>query len=332
MRIDLARVVDTIVDRKTVAVAVGLSMVAFAGALCALDAARRSAESEAAWLRQRLGEKRTLVRALQTDLADVAAATDRVSQMASLARQQNVQVRLLVQVEDAHAAPYTPARLAALDDATLHRSDDGARAMAELAFMEEQLAATTDSLSLMTALANAPRPGGAAPAGARPPVVARAERATVRPAVLDATTPGGWPVAGQVSSRFGYRESPYGRGTERHTGLDIRAEYGTPVRVSAPGVVVFAGRDSGGYGSTVVVDHGGDVKTLYGHLSGIYVREGQHIARSTVIGAVGNTGRATGVHLHYEVRIDNVPVDPMRYVQSDGIQQVASTARYAGSR
>ena len=84
--------------------------------------------------------------------------------------------------------------------------------------------------------------------------------------------------------------------------------------MNAPGVVVFAGRDSGGYGKTVVIDHGRNLKTLYGHLSGIYVHEGQQVPRGTAIGAVGSTGRATGVHLHYEVRVGNVPVDPMLYI------------------
>jgi len=97
------------------------------------------------------------------------------------------------------------------------------------------------------------------------------------------------------------------------------------VRVSAPGVVVFAGRDSGGYGTVVVVDHGRDLKTLYGHLSGVYVRPGQRVERGTVVGAVGNSGRATGVHLHYEVRVGNVPVDPMLYVRrKDDPSKVAS--------
>jgi murein DD-endopeptidase MepM/ murein hydrolase activator NlpD len=154
----------------------------------------------------------------------------------------------------------------------------------------------------------------------------RVERPAVRPAIArtSPSDPGGWPVAGDVSSGFGWRQSPYGGGSQRHTGLDIRAEYGTPVRVSAPGTVVFAGRDSGGYGTAVVVDHGNNVKTLYGHLSGLYVSEGQRIARGTVVGAVGNSGRATGVHLHYEVRVGNVPVDPMLYVRGGSVQQVAA--------
>ena len=311
MRIDVTRMRNVLTARRATVAAVAATIATLCGALYAVDVARRAAEQESAWLRQRLVDKRALVRALQSDLAEVAQTTERVSQMASIARDQNAAVRRLAQVEEPREARYTPARLAALDDATVHRSDDGARAIAQLAFLEEQLAATTDSLALMAALE--------APGRRSEPAKAPAPRA----AIADASVPGGWPVSGEVSSRFGWRESPYGSGTQRHTGLDIRAQYGTPVHASAPGVVLFAGRDSGGYGTTIVVDHGHDVKTLYGHLSGVYVREGQRVARGSVIGAVGNTGRATGVHLHYEVRVANVPVDPMRYVASGGVQQVA---------
>jgi murein DD-endopeptidase MepM/ murein hydrolase activator NlpD len=305
--------------------AIALSGVTLVFALCVVDTARRAAQRDATWLAQRLAEKRALVRALQTDLTDVAQATERVSQMASIAREQNVAVRRQVGIEESRDVAYTPARLAALDDATMGRSDEGARAIAQLAFLEEQLAATTDSLSLLTALTKTSRV-------VDPMTPAKAGRGSIQPAVLDDWTPGGWPVVGDVSSRFGWRDSPWGSGTQRHAGIDITAAYGTPVRVSAPGTVVFAGRDSGGYGSTVVVDHGHNVKTLYGHLSSIYVREGQRVARTTAIGAVGSTGRSTGVHLHYEVRVGNIPVDPMLYVKSDGVQQVASASKYGRSR
>lgn len=320
MRLDLIAL-ESVTIRRSVGAVVGIAIVVFAGSLYTLNAVRRTAEAEAGWLRQRLAEKRALVRSLQSDLSDVAQAAERVSQMAAMARDQNAAVRKIAQVEEARDARYTPARLAALDDATVHRSDDAARAVAQLAFLEEQLAATTDSLSLMMVLAKTPPQSEQACAA--PP---RVERPAVRPAIArtSPSDPGGWPVAGDVSSGFGWRQSPYGGGSQRHTGLDIRAEYGTPVRVSAPGTVVFAGRDSGGYGTAVVVDHGNNVKTLYGHLSGLYVSEGQRIARGTVVGAVGNSGRATGVHLHYEVRVGNVPVDPMLYVRSGGVQQVAA--------
>jgi murein DD-endopeptidase MepM/ murein hydrolase activator NlpD len=317
---------DVMGDRRTVGIAVCTWALVFGGALHSIDSARRAADKDASWLRQRLTEKRTLVRALQSDLADVAHATERVSQMASIAREHNVAVRRQAALEEPRDVGYTPARLAVLDDPTANHSDDGARAIAQLAFLEEQLAATTDSLSLLMALSKTSPVGD--------PVTSSAKRArgTVRPAIVEASTPGGWPVVGEVSSRFGLRASPWGSGTQRHQGVDIAADYGTPVRVSAPGTVVFAGRDSGGYGKTVVVDHGRNVKTLYGHLSGIYVREGQRLEARTVIGAVGNTGRSTGVHLHYEVRVGNVPVDPMLYVRGGGAERVASASAVADPR
>ncbi len=318
MQLDLIAL-EAVTGRRGLTIAIAFSVLAVGGSFLAMNSARRSAETEVGWLRQRLSEKRALVHALQTDLADVAQATERVSQMAAMARDQTAAVRKRAQVEEPHDARYTPARLAALDDATVRRSDDAARTVAQLAFLEEQLASTTDSLALMMVLAKTPpqleKVCAAPPSMARP---------AARPAVLAAAAPGGWPVSGEVSSKFGWRASPYGGGTQRHTGLDISAEYGSPVHVNAPGTVVFAGRDTGGYGMAVVVDHGHDVKTLYGHLSGIYVREGQLVARGTVLGAVGNSGRATGVHLHYEVRVGNVPVDPMLYVRSGGVQQVAA--------
>jgi murein DD-endopeptidase MepM/ murein hydrolase activator NlpD len=322
----MRRLLERLNGERAMVFAIAFSGAILVFALCVVDTARRAAQRDAAWLSQRLAEKRALVRALQTDLTDVAQATERVSQMASIAREQNVAVRRMAGLEESRDATYTQARLAALDDATVHRSDDGARAIAQLAFLEEQLAATTESLALLNALTKTSR--------VVEPVStpARARRGAVQPAVLEEWTPGGWPVVGDVTSRFGWRESPWGSGTQRHAGIDIMAAYGTPVRVSAPGVVVFAGRDSGGYGSTVVVDHGHNVKTLYGHLSGIYVREGQHVSRGVAVGAVGNTGRSTGVHLHYEVRVGNVPVDPMLYVKTDGVQQVATAAKYSRSR
>jgi murein DD-endopeptidase MepM/ murein hydrolase activator NlpD len=291
---------------------------------------RRAAEAEAAWLRQRLTDKRALVRALQSDLGEIAEATERVSQMASIAREQNAGVRRAAAVDDGRAASYTPAHLAALDGVAVDHSEEGARALAQLAFLEEEFAATTDSLSLLLALTRQPRcPEPIETPKATTRAKAKPGKAGATPAIVaSGITPAGWPVRGDVSSRFGWRESPVGRGTRRHSGLDIRAPYGTPVRASAGGVVVFAGRDSGGYGSTVVVDHGNDVKTLYGHLSGIYVRKGQRVPRGTVLGAVGNTGRTTGVHLHYEVRVGNVPVDPMLYVEEGGrVRQVAMVSK-----
>lgn len=308
MRVEVTAIREGLSGERAWLLAAGLSLLTMGGVVYGLVASRAAAGKEAAWYRQRLTEKRALVRALQADLAAVAQTTERVSQMAVIARDRNAEVRRLAQVEEPREPNYSPERIAALDGVARSRSDDAARALAQLGFLEEQLAATTDSLSLMTVLSKGPRIEAAtSPAKPTPP--------TAQPAVFETSVPAGWPVAGEVSSRFGWRESPYGTGSQRHTGLDISAGFGTPVRVSAAGVVVFAGRDSGGYGKAVVIDHGRNLKTLYGHLSGIYVHEGQRVPRGTAIGAVGSTGRATGVHLHYEVRVGNVPVDPMLYIE-----------------
>ncbi len=98
-----------------------------------------------------------------------------------------------------------------------------------------------------------------------------------------------------------------------HTGIDIGAGYGAPVHAAATGVVVTAGVISG-YGNAVVIDHGDGIATLYGHLSRFAVRTGQRVDVGQTVGAVGNTGNSTGPHLHFEVRVRGVPVDPMAYL------------------
>ena len=128
------------------------------------------------------------------------------------------------------------------------------------------------------------------------------------------STPSQLPVKkGWISSHFGYRQYPFTGEVTLHEGMDIAAFPGTPVYAPAKGVVVFAGYKQG-YGNVIVVDHGYELSTLYGHLSEIMVSPQQKINRGEVIGAVGNTGNSSGSHLHYEVRISNVPVDPSNYV------------------
>jgi murein DD-endopeptidase MepM/ murein hydrolase activator NlpD len=123
-----------------------------------------------------------------------------------------------------------------------------------------------------------------------------------------------WPVAGVLESGLGGRRNPFsGRGFEYHEGQDIDAEYGAPVQAAASGKVMIAGRQRG-YGNVVYVDHGAGLSTRYGHLSQINVAVGQTVTRGQTIGLVGSTGRSTGPHLHYEVRINNQPVDPKRYL------------------
>lgn len=121
-----------------------------------------------------------------------------------------------------------------------------------------------------------------------------------------------WPVAGWVTSAFGDRRSPFGRIRDHHPGVDIAAPRGTPILSSADGVVTFA-EWHGGLGKAVVIEHGLGVSSTYGHLSRILVPEGIRVARGTVIGLVGSSGRSTGPHLHYEIQMDGKPQDPMEY-------------------
>jgi murein DD-endopeptidase MepM/ murein hydrolase activator NlpD len=278
------------------AMAVVVAVAALGGALHAVRVAdRAAADRETEALRQRLAEKRRLVHRLQDDLTRVAAAADRVAELASVARGRDVEVRRLAGLEGDREPNFTPEVAA---DAA--HSEEASRVLSQLAFLEGELGATTDSLALMTSLVS-PRPA---------PHATPARAPAVEPGFL-----AGLPVAGEITSGFGWRWSPLGDGSKRHTGIDIRAGFGTPVAASGAGVVAFAGRDSGGYGWTVVIDHDHDVRTLYGHLSAIYVRAGQKVVRGNPVGAVGASGRATGVHLHYEVRVRDVPVDPMRFAR-----------------
>ena len=123
-----------------------------------------------------------------------------------------------------------------------------------------------------------------------------------------------WPVEGTLEGGMGGRRNPFGgRGWEYHEGQDIDAAYGTPVQAAASGHVMIAGRQRG-YGNVVYIDHGAGLSTRYGHLSQINVAIGQTVTRGQTIGLVGSTGRSKGPHLHYELRINNQPVDPKRYL------------------
>lgn len=118
------------------------------------------------------------------------------------------------------------------------------------------------------------------------------------------------PVANASTSGFGWRDDPIRHRSKFHAGADIKGDRGTPVMASGDGVVVFCGR-KGGYGNVIFVDHGGGVVTRYAHLSRIETRRGAVVVAGQRIGRVGSTGRATGPHLHFEVRLDGHPVDPV---------------------
>ena len=130
---------------------------------------------------------------------------------------------------------------------------------------------------------------------------------------LYASTPAVWPVRGWVTSPFGNRISPLTGMIQFHEGIDIAAQIGTPVVAPADGVVIKADFEAG-YGNVVELSHGYGLKTVFGHNSRLNVKPGQHVKRGDIISYTGNTGSSTGPHLHYEVRVNGLPVNPVRYL------------------
>lgn len=128
-----------------------------------------------------------------------------------------------------------------------------------------------------------------------------------------AEMPNIWPVAGPISSYYGYRTSPGGIGSTFHEGVDIAGDYGTPISATAAGTVTQAGW-VGGYGYLVEVKHADGIVTRYGHNSAVLVYEGQHVDQGSMIALMGSTGNSTGPHCHYEVRIHGEAVDPMYFL------------------
>jgi murein DD-endopeptidase MepM/ murein hydrolase activator NlpD len=131
--------------------------------------------------------------------------------------------------------------------------------------------------------------------------------------IAESNMPSIWPVHGRVTAGFGERLDPLNGEGAFHAGVDIAAPTGTEVESTADGIVLSAGPDAG-YGNSVLIDHGYGITTRYGHLSRIDVVVGQEVKRGQVIGAVGMTGRATGPHLHYEVHVQDTPVNPAKYL------------------
>jgi murein DD-endopeptidase MepM/ murein hydrolase activator NlpD len=139
------------------------------------------------------------------------------------------------------------------------------------------------------------------------------DRLVTRAGKALAALPSRWPVRGAVNSEYGMRQSPWSQGTEFHSGIDIRSQHGTPVRAPAAGSVTVAGTYQE-YGITVILDHGQDIKSLYGHLSRLNVKPGERVERGAVVGWSGNTGRSTGAHLHYEILVKGHAVNPRAYL------------------
>ena len=129
------------------------------------------------------------------------------------------------------------------------------------------------------------------------------------------SAPNIWPVEGPITAAFGERIDPFNGEGAFHSGIDIGAAIGQPVIAPADATVVFADF-MGGYGRAVILDHGHGITTRYGHMKSLAVFAGEHVHRGDTIGYVGDTGRSTGPHLHYEVRINDIPVNPHKYLRT----------------
>jgi len=138
-----------------------------------------------------------------------------------------------------------------------------------------------------------------------------------------AAAPTLWPVQGRITGSFGERIDPFSGEGAFHRGVDISSDIGTRIIAPADGIIRFADFMNG-YGRAVMIDHGNGITTLYGHMSGFAVSPGQMVHRGDTVGYVGQSGRSTGPHLHYEVRIFNTPVNPNKYLRFTFSQQVAS--------
>jgi hypothetical protein len=139
------------------------------------------------------------------------------------------------------------------------------------------------------------------------------ERFMARAGKMLAALPSRWPVRGSVNSEYGRRLAPSSGAPEFHSGIDIGAERGTPIKAPANGIVVFTGSNAD-YGNAVIIDHGQELKTLYGHLQKILVVQGQKVERAQVVALSGNTGKSSGPHLHYEILVRGQAVNPRAFL------------------
>jgi murein DD-endopeptidase MepM/ murein hydrolase activator NlpD len=243
------------------------------------------------WLSRRLVEKRGMMERQAGQLAEMVASVDQLA-----GTLESVGERLRSARSQSGAGGHSGDEPMLEPVAANEEYEDGLRndvehALEQLVWMERQADALGESAEVLASLLDA-----------------RAQAPVRRGGV-----PSIWPVSGRVTSDFGWRSSPAGRGSRHHPGMDIGAPRGSRVEAAAAGRVSFAG-GSRGYGRMVVVDHGGDLKTVYAHLATVFAREGQTVRQGDLLGTVGMTGNTTGPHLHYEVRFRGEAVDPMCYV------------------
>jgi len=126
-----------------------------------------------------------------------------------------------------------------------------------------------------------------------------------------------WPVSGNITSGYGERYDPYNNAKRFHDAIDIASDYGVSIKAAGKGRVVFVGWKDDVYGRTVILDHGYGITTMYSHASKTLVKYGQNVSRGTIIARVGNTGRSTGSHLHFNVKLNGSSVNPLDYLNSN---------------
>jgi murein DD-endopeptidase MepM/ murein hydrolase activator NlpD len=186
--------------------------------------------------------------------------------------------------------------------------------------------ASAGGLGIAAQITRSMTPGavvGAPPPAPGPSALAHAPTGASRAPLANAVEAMSLPVAGRVTSGYGARQDPLTGEASMHTGLDVGAPEGTPIRVPAGGVVLSAG-PKGGYGNAVEIDHGNGLVTLYAHASEVLVSKGEFVQPGQEIATVGTSGRSTGPHLHFEVREGGRPVDPQRVLKKYGLRAEGS--------
>ncbi|MBD1804164.1 peptidoglycan DD-metalloendopeptidase family protein [Microcoleus sp. FACHB-SPT15] len=226
----------------------------------------------------------------QQSLLSLKSQADHINQQKKEIEQQKNQIALLTQQLLAQKAQFE-AQLASQQELVTRLNSD--RLALEAA--QEQLEADSKGIGILIQR------------------IVAAGKARLRTPVILGTGQLTYPSDASITSSFGWRRHPILGYSRFHSGIDFGASYGSTIRAADRGTVIFAGW-YGGYGYTVVIDHGGSISTLYGHSSKLYVSEGQSVQRGQAIAAVGSTGLSTGPHLHFEVRKDGAPVDPSSYL------------------
>ena len=226
----------------------------------------------------------------QQSLLSLQTQADHINQQKKGIEQQKNQIALLTQQLLAQKAQFE-AQLASQQELVKRLNSD--RQALEAA--QEQLEADSKGIGILIQR------------------IVAAGKARLRTPVILGTGQLTYPSDASITSSFGWRRHPILGYSRFHSGIDFGASYGSTIRAADRGTVIFAGW-YGGYGYTVVIDHGGSITTLYGHSSKLYVSEGQSVQRGEAIAAVGSTGLSTGPHLHFEVRKDGAPVDPSSYL------------------